>query len=184
VPCVNLPAGAASVTGFWLGLWGAAVSTVLAVLRLREFFTDRGKLKFRAMLQRAYKPSAPGATTTHAPASERVVFTVTNVGRRKLRVMGFGVRMRWDWKHLRGRGRELRVFLNEDFPRDLGESETMEFDDPMYLGQLKVKHTGAAFVYDSRGECWHLPRRDLRLARNPPAELPPEVWQRRPGNAP
>ena len=140
--CLNLPP--ASGPTFWLGLWGAALSPVLAVIRLREFFT------------------------------------VTNVGRRKLRVMGFGVRMRWHWKHPRARSREMRSHQGTDFPRDLGEGETMEFDDPMYQAQLKLERTGGAFVYDSLGGCWELPRRHLRLARQPELELPREVLQRPP----
>ena len=157
------------------------LSTVLAVVRLREFFVDRGSLKFRATVQRLYRPSAPGAATSLEAESEpHVVFTVTNVGRRKLRVMGFGVRMRWHWRHPRARGREIRSQLKGDFPRDLGEGETMEFDNPRYQAQLKVDRTGRAFVYDSLGGCWELPRRDFRLARQPSLELPPEFLERRP----
>ena len=156
------------------------VATVLAVLRLREFFTDRGKLTFRATVQRTLTPSPAGAATTHEVASEpRVVFTVTNVGRRKLRVMGFGVRMGWYWKRPRKRDREIRPFLTEDFPRDVGEGETMQFDDPMYAAQLDKPHIVAAFVYDSLGSRWDLPRRDFRNARDPRLDIPPEVLRRR-----
>jgi hypothetical protein len=170
-------------TALWLGLWGTLLSTVLAVLRLREFFADRGRLEFRATVQRTYNPSPPGADTTHhAPSEPRVVFTVTNVGRRKLRIMGFGVRIGWYWKRPRRRDREIRMHQTSDFPRDLGEGETMEFDDPIYQAQLKHPHV-AAFVYDSLGGRWELPSSDLSDARHPKVELPSQVFQRRSGKA-
>ncbi|SRR6266545_5146980 len=171
--------------GFWIALWGAVVATVLGVLRLREFFTDRGRLKFRATVQHTLNPSPPGAPTTHQPdaSGPRVVFTVTNVGRRKLRVMGFGVRMGWYWRRPRKRDRELCPFLTADFPRDLGEGETMQFDDPMYAAQLRKPRVVAAFVYDSLGKRWDLPKSSLRIARDPTSfALPPEVFRRRQGS--
>ena len=175
-----------SEAGFWIALWGAVVATVLAVLRVREFFADRGHLKFRSSVQHTLTPAPPGAAPTHQLASgPRVVFTVTNVGRRKLRVMGFGIRMGWSWKRRRKRDRKWRPFLTQHFPRDLGEGETMEFDDPVYQRLLTGPHITTAFVYDSLGGCWELPRRSFRNARDPTSlTLPPEVLQRRPRTAP
>jgi len=165
---------------FWLGLWGAFLSTLLAAQKLWDAFRDRGRLKFHASWQQQYKPTASGTGTTHeVAAAPEVRFTVTNVGRRPMQVTGFGIRLKWTIRHPFRRRFGLQSFLSEHFPRRIAEGEQMEFTGSLYSNQARGKHVSAVLVYDSLGGHWKLRKKDLKAIRGEPLVLPPEFLQRR-----
>jgi len=151
---ISVPALLRDVT-FLTALYGALVATVVAALQWHAHRRDRRRVRLDAAVQQAFDPTPPDSAFTRVAASEpQIVFTVTNIGRRPVRITHFGVRFGIRWGEVRKRRREFLTQPRPELPLDLTEGETCELRGPSFAGQVKLPDATAVFVCDSLGHRW------------------------------
>ncbi len=133
-----------------VGLYGAAVATIMAILRWFEFRRDRQSLRVsgRVVPHPSGRPEEP----------PWVVVTVTNVGRRAVQLRNLGV--------VRASGQ--RVAVGSDIgvnPRlDEGQEVGVTAQPHDLFGEEAAVHT--IYVEDTHGRAWAMPKRTFRKFRD------------------
>lgn len=151
-----------------VAVYGAVVATVTAIWKIYTDLRDKGRLKIELTVGRMLSASGAAVTMTMTPEGpvpinlsdrDRIFMTVTNVGRRPIKVAkvgGFqGARFGINRLGLRRQG---FIVYPHNLPRMLepGDSVTEWMDDPKDIEPVRVM-----YVWDSTGRGWRVPRRVL-----------------------
>lgn len=135
----------ATVTTF-LAIWGAVVSTIAIIWNIRRDLADRGKLHVVC-----YRGHTVGDSTA-GDAKLRLVYNVTNTGRRPILVT-----------HIGGAFTKESHFIvptRGQMPRMLQPTEyLLEYSEDLSVLERKPQ---ALWAIDSTGKHWKIPRRQLR----------------------
>ena len=144
---------------FWLGLWGAVVSTALGGLRIFEFVRDRASLHLEPIWVRG--DAGTDGHVEYSWTAAEPALRATNRGRRTIHVVGVGVRRAGAPVDLSGFLPRLPTVLDE------GESVTLSLEKGLL--DHKVKQV---ILRDSLGHEWRTGWRALRTFRKtrPPTE--------------
>ena len=143
---------------FWLGLWGAVLSTGLAVIKVLEFRANRGRLH----LDLIWEPGDVGRDghVHYSMSAATPALRVTNKGQRKVRVVEAGAR---------GSGGKLAYDASSRFgglPATLDEGESVVVQGGQFSDWIiNVDEVRALFVRDSLGRDWVTGRRALKKFR-------------------
>jgi hypothetical protein len=152
---------------FYLGLWGAVLSTGLAALKIIEHWRDRGHLHLELAWEQPDRKAGDIPFRKGGELQLLPKFIVTNVGRRTVTVVGVGA-----W---RGVWRPRNVVQTKHLPYNLEESERVKDQVPKaWLEDTSVK---SLFVRDSHNRDWFISRlrfwgfrREGRRVNQPPEE--------------
>jgi hypothetical protein len=147
---------------FWLGLWGALLSTALGILRVMEFLRDQARLRLEPIWERG--DVGTDGRVVYSWSAAMPALRVINTGRRTIHVTGAGVvRARW-WRG--------RAAMATDVPAlpamlDEGKSVRLWAEDWMRDPEVRV-----IVVSDSLGREWRISRRALKkfLRTSPPTD--------------
>jgi hypothetical protein len=134
-----------TVTTF-LAVWGAVVSTIAIIWNIRRDLADRGKLRVICYIGQTMGGSAA------EDAKRRLVYYVTNTGRRPILVT-----------HIGGAFTKESHFIvptRVQMPRMLQPGEyLLEYSRDLSTLERKPQ---ALWAIDSVGKYWKIPRRQLR----------------------
>ena len=155
LPTINV-----SISANVVAFYAAVMSSVTAGVQFFNYLRDRAKLQVKASLRRI-AVSTDGktyavATTFPVEASAKtfVVITALNLGRRPVKITG------WGGKYIKPQEREGFVVVPAGMPKILTEWESIdEMTDELHSSIDNIKYL---FVYDASGREWKVRRSDLR----------------------
>jgi hypothetical protein len=152
-----------NLTAF-LAVWGAVVSTCVALWTIRKDSRDKPKIKLTATLRCIGVRDGDGATYMANPELNIegmgdklfVVMSVTNIGRRKMRWNG------WGGKYKRPVNGKKNFLVSARFlPKSLDEQEHLDewtdLDKQFVDGNVK-----SLYIWDVAGKKWFISRKDLQ----------------------
>jgi hypothetical protein len=129
----------------FLAIWGAVVATIAIVWNIRRDLVDRGKLKVVC-----YIGQIVGSGVGPTDPTRRLVYNVTNIGRRSVIVTHIGGKLTADTNFM---------VPNAKVPRTLQPGEY--FNEYCDLSVLHDKPQ-ELWALDSLGKYWKIPRKQLR----------------------
>jgi len=148
---------------FWLGLWGALLSTALGVLRVLEFLRDRARLRVEPIWERG--DIGTQGRVEYSWSAATPALRVVNTGRRTIHVTGAGVvRSKW------GRGPvAMATDVPAGLPAVLDEGKSVRLWVESWIRDPQVN---GIVVRDSLGRDWRISRRFLKkfLRTSPPTD--------------
>lgn len=138
-----------------LAFWGAIVATANVVWTFSRDWNDRGRLEVKAVI---------GKIVPDRMDKDRIIITVTNIGRRPITVTGLYGAL------VKSAENKNSFFVKTQYlPRKLVETESIT-EVTELLEELP--HVKSLLVYDSSGGKWHLPGRALKLLKKQALEPP------------
>lgn len=135
-----------------VAIYGAIVSTILAILQIRKHYQDCGKLKVTASIC---------LLIPDISNMEYLNITAINIGRRPVTLTNVG-------GHLKKHEEDRRAFVFKNtyitLPKKLEESEKVEVVLEPLSKELKdtIANTKFVGVYDSLGNCHKVSRKTLK----------------------
>ena len=148
----------ANDASFWLGLWGAALSTGLAVIKALEFRANRGRLH----LDLVWQPGDVGTDgrVHYSWSAATPALRVTNKGQRKIRVLEVGAsRSRY------GKPTHAASSAFVGLPATLDEGDSVVVRGGQFSDWIINREISAVFVRDSLGRDWVIGRSALKRFR-------------------
>ncbi|TGM89548.1 hypothetical protein [Leptospira licerasiae] len=127
-----------------LAIYGAILSTVALLWSIRNSYLDTSKLKINAMIGQIYPTGGD---------KSYLIFTLTNVGRRPIQVIGlYGI------NKAAVKGREGLFVVTKNLPKILNEAESLkEFVEVELLNY----DLGRLYFSDSHGREWDIRKKDI-----------------------
>ncbi len=128
-----------AVTSF-LAIWGAILSTVAVTWNIIRDRNDKGKIRLTGYI---------GKVIPGNPEERKLVVTITNIGRRPIRITGWGAtkkKQAIDKRCLFILGRHLPVTLKEG-------DEVVEINDDLTLLSEDIK---TLYAIDSTSKMWKM----------------------------
>jgi hypothetical protein len=151
----------------FLAVWGAVVSTLLAIWSIHKDLRDRGNVRVEAYLSIVDETDEETRETKY---KYDVEITLTNIGSRSVIVTSVGAGTKGQWRLLRfglksGKGWSRMFFDIRIFPKRLEPGEFVSITrDNLYF--LKEKSAcDYLFAMDSLGRYYFLPKADLDRMR-------------------
>jgi hypothetical protein len=144
---------------FWLALWGAVLSTALAVIKGLEFRANRGRLH----LDLIWQPGDAGRDghVHYSMSAANPALRVTNKGQRKVRVVEAGA-----CRSGRGKPAYDTSGWFGGLPATLDEGESVVVQGGRFSDWIiNVEEVRALFVRDSLGREWVTGRRAIQKFR-------------------
>ena len=156
-----------------IAIYGAVLSTLLAA---RTVMIDRVRVRLDAIRSRRYTRTDTKDPVAQASGPPTVKLFVTNIGRRKVRLVGIGYRYRRRLTRPWRAPMEPVIAIAPPFPVDLVEGETMEIGDPAFTGIIqRTTRLVRVFVQDSLGGKHAISRKRLREIQTGKDPLPEGV---------
>ena len=156
-----------------LAIWGAVLSSITFGWNLFRDVRDRPDVKLKGTLGQLVTDAVgrlhfgsmnfiEGQTDNDPNVPTQFKLTITNTGRRRVRVEG--------WAGIRGRGMPKALHLSRGLPKMLEEGESHEelTDEPLKILGDDVKRIVA---WDSAGREWKLSRCELRKLKKEAKKL-------------
>jgi hypothetical protein len=146
----------------FLAVWGAVLSTILAMWNIYKDLRDRGNIRVQAYLSEGTETDEE---TGDSVFRCQVEIILTNIGRRPVIVTSIGVR-RNSRRREKPRGLSEAYFVSRDIPKrlDPGEFVSIEQDQLFFLeGSAEYDHL---FAMDSLGRYYFLPKAEMDLMRH------------------
>ncbi len=155
-----------------LAVWGAFLSSVTFGWNMLRDLRDRPAVKLSAQLGRPVQDAVGHtyflrAREIEVPGKIQLLLTITNIGRRRVHVLGWGGKYK---RPLKPSEKPSFVVIPHSLPQMLEEGQfASEFsDEPLVILDERVKSIS---VWDSTGKDWDLPKRELRRLRSEAREL-------------
>lgn len=152
-----------------IAIWGAILSTVLAVIYVYDKIMDKGKVYVHADIERLDHPNSPHPPDPHEKFENRVRLTVINCGRRAVQVLGIVlIEAASDEKWI------MHKITPSGFPVVLEPETTIE---PVITIQWLHYHKNAIWlgVVDALGRMYGLSRAELESLLDEAEQLPSTV---------
>lgn len=131
-----------------VAFWGATVATANVGWTFARDWRDRGRLEVMAIIGKIYPTRVD---------KNRVIVTITNIGRRPITISGLYGTLRNN-----SNGKDSFFVKTQFLPKKLAETESITEVTELIDDLPNVK---SLLVYDTSGKKWQLPRKALQVLK-------------------